>query len=484
MNSQDTLTDARQPGWFWMEDAVIDHYGKALGAIGIAIYAYLARRADKNGVSFPSFSTIAAELALGRRTVIKYIHKLEALGLIVVLRHKGNARASNEYRLVNLREGAPTPLPPPTPPSPRTIDGQLPPRTEAPHSLACTGAAGALVQELHQSEPPSTDAGAALVPQMHRGGAADAPAPVQEIHPTGAPDAPEGNTCKETQKKEIQLKEVKRESQPMVQASPSGPSPHLTPANSSLSDFSSQPETPPADADMLAALAEVTGKNLSLLRAEKRAAYADTAARLAAAGFSSQDVRDFAAYWHEAHPLGSNKPNAGRPHLVQVREDLTGAMDWIRQRRRRQAEEATWAAELEARMQAQTQADGIDDAAASVLWHSIRDALILRLGGHPLANDLPHVQALSWEDDILTLRMPSDNSAAWWRARGQRVLADVVALAVDHPLEIRLLGPSEVQSPTNVPPSSIPTGAQSCPLSIPAAKPSSSPASVDAMAYA
>ncbi len=106
------LIDARRQGWFWLEDDVIDTYGRALGAIGVAIYAYLARRSDPRGVSFPSYGTIAHDLNLGRRTVINHIRKLEELGLIIVHRRNGQRRTSNIYQLVNVRGREPNPVPP------------------------------------------------------------------------------------------------------------------------------------------------------------------------------------------------------------------------------------------------------------------------------------------------------------------------------------------------------------------------------------
>ncbi len=142
-----TLQDTRTPGWFWIEDAVIDRFGPHIGAIGVAVYAYLARRADKQGICFPSYQTVARQLNLSRRTVITYISLLEQHRLIVAAsRSAGSkARSTNAYRLADLHQ---------------------------PDGLGKGGAAG--------SPPPAanghpTGATPALVQQVHQGGAADSP---------------------------------------------------------------------------------------------------------------------------------------------------------------------------------------------------------------------------------------------------------------------------------------------------------------------
>jgi hypothetical protein len=81
------------------------------------------------------------------------------------------------------------------------------------------------------------------------------------------------------------------------------------------------------------------------LRSHKQADYELAARRLRERDFCAQDVNDFAEYWRQTHPIGSNKPNAGYPHLVQVLEDLHGAMSWIEAWRERQVEAAAWQVE-------------------------------------------------------------------------------------------------------------------------------------------
>lgn len=78
-------------------------WGKAIGAVGIAIYQSLASRAW-DGQCFPSYQTIAEDTGVSRPTAIKYIKKLQETGLIEV-QPRYNRRGdptSNLYTLSNL----------------------------------------------------------------------------------------------------------------------------------------------------------------------------------------------------------------------------------------------------------------------------------------------------------------------------------------------------------------------------------------------
>ena len=164
-HSTDILTDARRPGWFWMDDDIIDRYGRILGATGIAVYAYLARRAAPNGVSFPSYGTIAQDLAISRKTAIIYVKKLEELGLLVVQRRNGRGRRSNVYQLVNIRGRAPLPATPAVSPPPDNLEAEA--KVISLPLAASTGEMSTPVQQVHQS--PRAETGVTI-------------SPVQEIH--------------------------------------------------------------------------------------------------------------------------------------------------------------------------------------------------------------------------------------------------------------------------------------------------------------
>ncbi len=415
----DILVDARRQGWFWMEDAVIDTYGRALGAIGVAIYAYLARRSDPRGVSFPSYGTIARDLNLGRRTVIKYIHKLEELGLIVVHRRNGQSRASNVYHLVNVRGREPDPVPPVAGANPPEAGQASEPEPVIALPIAAvpvpTGAAdapvqsghqsipsgngviAAPVQEMHQSDASDTGALATPVQQVHPPGAGAAPRPVQEMHPIGAPVAPEGNTVKETQNKETQ---------------------------------------------------------------KKREQFQIAAQKLLDYGFTPEDVRDFGRYWREGHPIGSNKLNAGRPHLSQVLEDLPASRDWNQQRQQEEAEKADEYVPtliihgdepLDESMDSapvihpapQTPQPEPEPSEAYAVWNKLREELRMRLFGNPALRALERARVLGLSNHRLTVLMPDDASADIWRKRMQIPLERAVIQAFDEPLSVLFLGPIE-----------------------------------------
>jgi replication initiation and membrane attachment protein DnaB len=69
-------------GYFKMDDNIIDKYGKKIGLSGIGLFAYLSRRANKDGISFASLDRIRCDTGTGSvNTIIKYIKKVEEVGL-------------------------------------------------------------------------------------------------------------------------------------------------------------------------------------------------------------------------------------------------------------------------------------------------------------------------------------------------------------------------------------------------------------------
>lgn len=190
---------------------------------------------------------------------------------------------------------------------------------------------------------------------------------------------------------------------------------------------------------MLAALCHVTGKDAGLLRASKRLEYGQAVARLQERGFSAEDVRDFASYWQQVQPIGSKKPNAGYPHMVQVLEDMAGALPWIQEQRRRREEAEAWQEEVHGLPPVRPQAPDVDPEARS-LWERIRDELALRLPSPPVAADLQRAQPLSLTDNTLLVELPSARLAEWWQLRLQRPVTEAVARVVDHPLNVTFTG--------------------------------------------
>ena len=468
-----TLQDARSPGWFWMEDAVIDVYAPRIGASGIAVYAYLARRADRQGVCFPSYDTIARDLGLSRRTAIAYVKLLQEHGLIMMLPRiaAGVKRSANAYRLVNLRGDNSAPRTTPRQ-GPQPLDTKAGAATGAEASSSATvapvqilhhaspetgqdgGATVAPVQILHHASPEIGQNGSATVApvqNLHQGGAAVSPGMVQQMHQGGATVAPEGDTLKETQVKETQRKEKKDGAVWTRDAgSESGPSlatsPAQAPAVESTQDEAeasapSQPEDARSDeAALLAALCQVTGKDAHLLRPSKRQEYEQAAIRLQEREFTSDDVRGFASYWQQVHPIGSKKSDAGYPHLVQVLEDLAGAMPWIQEQRRRREEAEAWQEEVGDFPPVQPLLPEVDPEVRT-LWERIRDELALHLPSVPVAADLQRARPLSIADGTLLVEMPNARSAEWWQLRLQRPVTEAVARVVDHPLTVAFTGP-------------------------------------------
>jgi hypothetical protein len=90
--------------FFSIDNDIIDVHAKTIGAIGIAIYAVLARYANrKTGECWPAIARIQRTLNLGRSTVKRYLHRLQAAGLITIeeRRDEEGDRTSNRYTLLD-----------------------------------------------------------------------------------------------------------------------------------------------------------------------------------------------------------------------------------------------------------------------------------------------------------------------------------------------------------------------------------------------
>jgi len=98
------IRDIRDGGWFWADNELIDKYGKIIGPYGIAVYMGLARYANNNKC-WPSLKTIAKNIGTSRPTVKKAIDKLQATGLITVLRRRTSEGDSdtNLYTLEKIK---------------------------------------------------------------------------------------------------------------------------------------------------------------------------------------------------------------------------------------------------------------------------------------------------------------------------------------------------------------------------------------------
>lgn len=91
------MRDIRQRGWFWIENELIDRTD--LSFEEKAMYMILARFTDKDGKCFPSIEKLAESIGKDKRTVIRYIKKLEKKELI---EKKRRFNQTNVYYLKNV----------------------------------------------------------------------------------------------------------------------------------------------------------------------------------------------------------------------------------------------------------------------------------------------------------------------------------------------------------------------------------------------
>lgn len=100
--SPSDVRDHREHDWFWANNSVIDRYGAAIGADGVAVYMALARHADRNGQCFPSYATLAERLGLSRPTIMKCIERLKIAGLITSMARTKPSKTGTERPDSNL----------------------------------------------------------------------------------------------------------------------------------------------------------------------------------------------------------------------------------------------------------------------------------------------------------------------------------------------------------------------------------------------
>jgi hypothetical protein len=80
------LRDEREPGYFTIDNELIDDYALEVGVYGVAVYNVLCRFASQS-VAFPSLETIAAKLGISRTTVKKALTALEK-AKVIHIRHR------------------------------------------------------------------------------------------------------------------------------------------------------------------------------------------------------------------------------------------------------------------------------------------------------------------------------------------------------------------------------------------------------------
>jgi len=66
-----------------IDNTIIDNLAAKIGIYGLGIYVAIKRHLNqKTGECFPSYKTIARKLGIDRGTVIRYVKKLKAVGLV------------------------------------------------------------------------------------------------------------------------------------------------------------------------------------------------------------------------------------------------------------------------------------------------------------------------------------------------------------------------------------------------------------------
>ena len=94
------VRDLRNGGWYWIHKAVIQEYTQKVGAIGIAVYNFLASLADRGQGCFPSQKYIAKSLGYSRPYINETLKVLEKHGLI---RIEKKGRCHRVYHLLKVR---------------------------------------------------------------------------------------------------------------------------------------------------------------------------------------------------------------------------------------------------------------------------------------------------------------------------------------------------------------------------------------------
>ncbi len=96
------VRDLRNGDWYWIHKAVIQEYTQKVGAMGIAVYNFLASLADRGQGCFPSQKYMAKCLGYSRSYINETLKVLERHGLI---RIEKKGRYGRVYHLLKVRCG-------------------------------------------------------------------------------------------------------------------------------------------------------------------------------------------------------------------------------------------------------------------------------------------------------------------------------------------------------------------------------------------
>ncbi|HRH25272.1 MAG TPA: helix-turn-helix domain-containing protein [Candidatus Paceibacterota bacterium] len=100
------IREARQKGWFFIDNIFVDSFAKKLKTSGIVVYMSLCRHADnKTQECFPTMEGIAKQHGISKSTVIRAIKRLEEFNLIHVEREvterENGVQKKNRYTLLD-----------------------------------------------------------------------------------------------------------------------------------------------------------------------------------------------------------------------------------------------------------------------------------------------------------------------------------------------------------------------------------------------
>lgn len=108
--------DARNPGWFWADNKIVDVQAAKIGIHAFAVYMVLVRYLNGDEECWPSSAAIAKTLGISKRTVVTAIQTLAAENLIGITPRgqSGKGQISNLYTVHRIgspdEENAPPPM--------------------------------------------------------------------------------------------------------------------------------------------------------------------------------------------------------------------------------------------------------------------------------------------------------------------------------------------------------------------------------------
>ena len=94
------IRDRRKPGWFRVDDELIEDFGPTIGVHGIAVYAALCKHANGNEECHPGLRRLCEKLKIGRKKLLDTLALLEHVGLISI--EPGDRKTVNVYTLLDV----------------------------------------------------------------------------------------------------------------------------------------------------------------------------------------------------------------------------------------------------------------------------------------------------------------------------------------------------------------------------------------------